>query len=64
MDKLKQKLKEVPQKPGVYQFTNKDGAVLYVGKAKNLKSRIGQYLNGRDEREQIPYLLKAWTMPL
>ena len=61
MDKLKAKLKDVPQKPGVYQFKGKDGGVLYVGKAKNLKSRIGQYLNGRDEREQIPFLLEEAT---
>ncbi|MCL5667030.1 MAG: excinuclease ABC subunit UvrC [Patescibacteria group bacterium] len=58
MDKLKEKLKDVPKLPGVYQFKGKNGEVLYVGKAKNLKARIGQYLAGRDEREQIPYLLK------
>ncbi len=57
MDKLKAKLKEVPKSPGVYQFKNKDGEVIYVGKAKNLRARIGQYLNRQDERPQIPYLL-------
>lgn len=58
MPDLKAKLSDVPKSPGVYQFKAADGAVLYVGKAKNLKSRIGQYLNGHDDREQIPFLLK------
>ncbi|MDE2312130.1 MAG: excinuclease ABC subunit UvrC [Patescibacteria group bacterium] len=58
MDKLKQKLQHVPQRPGVYQFLGKDGEVIYIGKAKNLKSRIRQYLTGQDEREQIPYLMQ------
>jgi hypothetical protein len=30
MDKLKQKLKDIPKEPGVYQFKNKDGEVIYV----------------------------------
>jgi excinuclease ABC subunit C len=57
MDSLKEKLKEIPHKPGVYQFKDKDGEVLYVGKAKDLKSRVSQYLNGTDERPQLPYLI-------
>ncbi len=58
MPDLKQKLKNIPQKPGVYLFKDKHGVVLYVGKAKNLKARVSQYLSGHDEREQIPYLME------
>jgi excinuclease ABC subunit C len=58
MDKLKEKLKDVPKRPGVYQFLDKDQAVLYIGKAKNLRSRVGQYFSGGDERPQIPFLMK------
>lgn len=36
-------IKNLPSKPGVYLFKNKTGQILYVGKAKNLKNRIGSY---------------------
>lgn len=40
---LKQKLKSVPETAGVYRMLDKDGHVLYVGKAKNLKKRLTNY---------------------
>ncbi len=61
MDLLKDKLRNIPKKPGVYQFLNKDGEVIYVGKAKNLKNRVSQYINGHDNRPQLPYLMKEAT---
>ncbi len=57
MDNFKKKIKDLPQKPGVYEFKNKDGEVIYVGKAKNLKSRVGQYFGSHDNRPQLPYLM-------
>jgi excinuclease ABC subunit C len=41
--KLQTNLKNLPASPGVYQFLNKNGKVIYVGKAKNLKSRVRSY---------------------
>jgi excinuclease ABC subunit C len=41
--KLKTNLKNLPASPGVYQFINKNGKVIYVGKAKNLKNRVRSY---------------------
>lgn len=38
-------LSGLPLKPGVYQFLNSEGKVIYVGKAKNLKSRVSSYFN-------------------
>jgi excinuclease ABC subunit C len=40
---LNEKIKNISQGPGVYIFKDKDGKVLYVGKAKNLKKRLQQY---------------------
>ena len=42
---LKEKLKLVPEKPGCYLMKNKDGVIIYVGKAKNLKRRVNSYFN-------------------
>jgi excinuclease ABC subunit C len=41
--KLQTNLKNLPPSPGVYQFINKNGKVIYVGKAKNLKNRVRSY---------------------
>lgn len=40
---LGEKLENLPTRPGVYQFKNSDGKVLYVGKAVNLRNRVRQY---------------------
>ncbi len=40
---LKAKLKTLPQTPGVYFYRDKDGKVIYVGKAANLKNRVRSY---------------------
>lgn len=57
MDKIKVKLKNIPKKTGVYLFKNKQGTVIYIGKALNLKSRVKQYFDGHDTRPQIPFLV-------
>ncbi len=44
-DFIKEKLKLVPELPGSYQMKNKDGIIIYVGKAKNLKRRVSSYFN-------------------
>lgn len=41
--KLALKVKNLPKTPGVYQFIDSAGGILYVGKAKNLKSRVKSY---------------------
>lgn len=43
MKDLKEKLSLVPELPGSYQMKNKDGVIIYVGKAKNLKRRLKSY---------------------
>lgn len=51
-------LDQFPVQPGVYLMKDEEGAVLYVGKAKNLRLRVKQYfIPGRDGRLMIPYLV-------
>ena len=42
----KDQIKSIPNLPGSYQFKNKDGIVIYVGKAKDLKKRVTSYFTG------------------
>ncbi|NQV51805.1 MAG: excinuclease ABC subunit C [Flavobacteriales bacterium] len=49
-DELKEKVSNLPHKPGVYQYFDKDGKIIYVGKAKDLRKRVSSYFN-RDRYE-------------
>lgn len=49
---IAQELKKLPQKPGVYLMKNKDGEIIYVGKAINLRNRVRQYF--QSSRNQSP----------
>ena len=49
-DELKEKVSNLPHKPGVYQYFDKDGTIIYVGKAKDLRKRVTSYFN-RDRYE-------------
>src|SRR5690554_4145831 len=46
MEQLLEKIKMLPSTPGVYKFLDKEGRVLYIGKAINLRSRVSSYFNG------------------
>lgn len=51
-------LKKLPETPGVYQFKNRLGKVIYIGKAKNLRARVSQYISGTDSRPMVATLMK------
>lgn len=44
-DLIKKQLKNIPHKSGVYHFLDKQGNILYIGKAKDLKKRVTSYTN-------------------
>lgn len=48
----------VPDKSGVYLMRDERDSIIYIGKAKNLKKRINDYLKQKDTRPQIAFLLK------
>lgn len=48
--KLREKLKELPDKPGVYIMRNVDGDIIYVGKAISLKRRVRQYFDNNKNK--------------
>ncbi|MBM3237708.1 hypothetical protein FJZ31_15575 [Candidatus Poribacteria bacterium] len=44
-------IENVPAKPGVYFFQNRNGRILYIGKAKSLKARLRSYTNSKQRRK-------------
>ena len=48
----------LPQTPGVYQYYDKNGQLLYIGKAKNLKKRVASYFNKTHEIARTRILVK------
>ncbi len=57
-EQLKSLIKALPNKPGVYQYYNKDGEILYVGKAKNLKKRVSSYFTKNHENGKTAILVR------
>ncbi|MFQ6672129.1 MAG: GIY-YIG nuclease family protein, partial [Candidatus Tectimicrobiota bacterium] len=58
VERLEALVEELPASAGVYLFKGSKGEVLYVGKAKDLRSRVRSYFRaGADARYQIPFLL-------
>ncbi len=55
--RIKRELDSVPTRPGVYLWKNAAGEVIYVGKAKQLRARMRQYVNFQDDRAKIPLLV-------
>ncbi len=51
-------LKTLPSSPGIYQYYDKDGKLLYVGKAKNLKKRVLSYFNKTLDNGRIRTMVK------
>jgi excinuclease ABC subunit C len=54
---IKDEVKRLPDKPGVYRMMGEDGEVLYVGKARSLKKRVLQYAQGRFHTQRIAHMV-------
>ena len=52
------KLKTLPEKPGIYQYFDASGTIIYVGKAKNLKKRVSSYFNKTQDNGKTILLVK------
>ncbi|TMA81995.1 MAG: hypothetical protein E6J72_03900, partial [Deltaproteobacteria bacterium] len=58
---LDAKLAGLPPRPGVYLLRDGHNKVIYVGKAKSLRSRVRSYFRGGDERAQVKFLVNRVT---
>ena len=56
-DKIKSILKTIPTDPGVYQYFDEKGEIIYVGKAKNLKRRVSSYFNKQQQSGKVKVLV-------
>jgi excinuclease ABC subunit C len=55
---LKKHLSLLPSTPGIYQFINSSGEIIYVGKAKNLKKRVASYFTKKHENRKTAILVR------
>ncbi|MBM3399048.1 MAG: excinuclease ABC subunit C [Bacteroidetes bacterium] len=57
-DLLKQRLRTLPEKPGVYKYFDESGVIIYVGKARNLKKRVNSYFTKQHDNRKTGVLVK------
>jgi len=51
-------IRSLPEKPGIYQYFSKEGKIIYVGKAKNLKKRVSSYFTKTHQSGKLRLLVK------
>lgn len=58
LDYLKGLITLLPDEPGIYQYFDNTGHIIYIGKAKNLKKRVGSYFNKSPENRKTALLVR------
>ena len=56
--RISEKLKSLPEKPGIYQYFDKTDTIIYVGKAKNLKKRVTSYFTKNHDTAKTRILVR------
>ena len=55
---IEQKVKNLPEAPGIYKYIDKNGTIIYIGKAKNLKKRVSSYFTKTQNSAKTQILVK------
>ena len=58
LDYIKEKIKTLPEKPGIYQYFDESEKIIYVGKAKNLKKRVTSYFTKNHDTAKTRILVR------
>ena len=57
MNRLQDIISNLPDSPGVYQFLNDEGTIIYIGKAKSLKKRVSSYFNKTHDNLKVTLMV-------
>ena len=57
-ENIRETLRILPERPGIYQYFNSENQIIYVGKAKNLKRRVNSYFNKEQEGKVLALVKK------
>jgi excinuclease ABC subunit C len=60
-ERLKNIVSSLTDEPGIYQYFDRDGTVIYIGKAKNLKKRVSSYFNKTHDNRKTAILVRNIT---
>ncbi len=57
-DFIREQIRNLPEKPGIYQFIDRDNRIIYIGKAKNLRKRVSSYFSKLPDNAKLAVLVR------